>query len=232
MTALDIIKRARRLIGALAVGETLEDELAQDGLEALNSMLDSWSINELTVYTNKTSTHTLTQVQSFTIGIGGAFNVARPDRIESAYITVSGNDYIMRIIDDEQWNAITDKDTTSTIPSYLKYDAAVPLGVISLFPIPNGVASLTINSYQPLQRFINLTDVVVLPSGYERAIASNLALEIAPEAGRQVSQELVKIARESKASIMRINARQPVLGMDSSLVTASRFGAWQLGLSS
>jgi hypothetical protein len=229
-TALDMIKRARRLIGALAVGETLEDELANDGLEALNSMLASWSLDELAVYVTKISTHNLTGVQSFSIGTGGTFNVERPDRIEAAFITVSGNDYPLQIIDNEQWNAITEKDTTATIPAYLKYDATVPLGNISLFPIPTG-GSLTINSFQPLQTFTNLTDVLVFPNGYERAIASNLAIEIAPETGKQVSQELAKMARESKAAIMRINARMPVLGMDSTLVNKSRFGAWQLGLS-
>lgn len=229
-TALDVIKRARRLIKALAVGETLEDELANDGLEALNAMLESWSIDELAVYVTKISTHNLTGVQSFTIGTGGTFNVPRPDRIESAFTTISGNDYPLQIIDNDQWNSITEKDTSATIPAYLKYDANVPLGNISLFPIPLG-GSLTINTYQPLQRFENLTDVLVFPSGYERAIASNLAIEIAPEAGAQVSQELARMARDSKAAIMRINARQPVLGMDSSLISNSRFGAWQLGLS-
>ena len=48
-TALDMIKRARKFIGALGVGETLETELANDGLEALNAMLDSWSLDDLMV---------------------------------------------------------------------------------------------------------------------------------------------------------------------------------------
>lgn len=230
-TALDMIKRARRLIGALAVGETLEAELASDGLEALNAMLASWSLDELAVYVTKISTHNLTGVQSFTIGTGGTFNVTRPDRIEAAFITTSGNDYPLQIIDNDQWNSITEKDTTATIPAYLKYDANVPLGTISLFPIPKTGTTLTINSFQPLQTFTNLTDVLVFPNGYERAIASNLAIEIAPEAGRQISQEVAKMARESKAAIMRINARMPVLRVDNSLVNKSRFGAWQLGLS-
>lgn len=229
-TALSLIERARRLIKALGVGETLESELANNGLEALNAMLESWSLDELAVYVTKISTHNLTSVQTFTVGTGGTFNIPRPDRIESAYVTVGGNDYPLQIIDNEQWNAITEKDTTATIPAYLKYDANVPLGNISLFPIPNG-GSLTINTFQPLQRFTNLTDVLLLPSGYERAIAYNLAIEIAPEASMQISQEVARGARESKAAIMRINARMPVLGMDKSLVGGSRFGAWQLGLS-
>jgi len=228
-TALSLIKRARRLIGALAVGETLESELATDGLEALNAMMASWSIDELAVYATKISSHALTQSQSFTIGTGGTFNTARPDRIESAFITTGGNDYIIQMVNNEQWNAIVTKATKGTIPSYLKYDADVPLGRISLYPTPTG-GTLTINSYQALQTFNNLTDVLVLPNGYELAIASNLALQIAPEAGRQVSQEVAKMARESLASIKRINARAPILGVDSSLIFGTRGGSLQAGL--
>ena len=228
-TALSLIKRARRMIGALAVGETLESELANDGLEALNAMMASWSIDELAVYATKISSHTLTQSQSFTIGTGGTFNTTRPDRIESAFITLGSSDYIIQIIDNEQWNSIVSKSSTGTIPSYLKYDANVPLGLISLYPIPTG-GTLTINSYQALQQFNNLTDVLVLPNGYELAIASNLAMQIAPEAGRQVSQDVAKMARESKAAIMRINARMPILGMDSALLFGTRTGSLQIGL--
>lgn len=230
-TALGIIKRARRLLTALAVGETLEDELANDGLEALNSMLDSWSIDELAVYSTNIKTLSLGTAPTYTVGIGGAFNIDRPDRVEQAFITVTGNDYPLEIINNDQWNEITHKDTSSTIPAYMKYDAFMPLGLISLFPKPlNG--TLTINSFQRLQRFNNLTDALVLPSGYERALASNLALEIAPECGKQVSGELAKIARDSKAAIMRINARMPILEIDCTLAGRSRFGAWQAGLSS
>jgi hypothetical protein len=48
-TVRDRIKRAMRLIGAAATGETPSaDELA-DGLTALNAMLSSWSLESLLV---------------------------------------------------------------------------------------------------------------------------------------------------------------------------------------
>ena len=122
-TALDMIKRARRLLGAHGVGETLEAELANDGLEALNAMLESWSIDGLMVSSLQSNTFTLTTAQTYTIGTGGVFNMERPDRIESAIASTGGVDYSLEIIDTERWNEIAYKDVGG-IPAYLKYDAS------------------------------------------------------------------------------------------------------------
>ena len=229
-TALEIIKRARRLLGVLGVGETLEYELANNGLEALNALLESWSLDQLAVYVTKINTHVLTSAQTFTVGLGGAFNIERPNRIESAYIKINNLDYPLTLINNDQWNDITTKTISASIPMYLKYDANVPLGNISLYPSPQVGATLTINTFQSLQQFPNLSTVMILPTGYERAIASNLALDIAPEANRQVSQELVKMARESKSAIMRINARAVILSLDPMFGGYSYGSSLQMGL--
>lgn len=215
MTALDLIKRALRLLGVLSVGETVEDDLANNALIALNSMLDSWAIEALTIYQVKYETFSLTSgVATYTIGTGGVFNTDRPDRIQGGYVSLSGSDYPFTVISPEQWNEITFKSITSTWPSALRYDASVPLGVINLYPVPNG-GTITLNAYKALQNFSAITDVVVLPRGYDRAITYNLAIELAPEYQTTVTPEVAKIARDSKASIQMINAKRDVLELDS-----------------
>jgi hypothetical protein len=52
-TAGDQIYAALRLIGQLAEGETPSAETAQDALTALNQMLDSWSIERLSVFSTQ-----------------------------------------------------------------------------------------------------------------------------------------------------------------------------------
>ena len=210
-TILDSIKRARRLINSLGVGETLEAELASDGLEAANAMLESWSLDGLIIYTIQSNTFTLTSAQTYTIGSGGAFNMARPDRIESAYFSAGGLDYPLTIIDTEQWNDINVKNVSS-IPSCLKYDPATPLGLISIYP--TGTGTLTINSFSPLQTFSSLTDVLAYPRGYKRAIDFCLAVEIASETGKSVPPDVLRVAISAKAAIKKINTEIPVLKID------------------
>ena len=211
-TALDMIKRARRMLNALGVGQTLQSELANDGLVALNAMLDSWSLDGLMVSSLQSNTFNLTSSQTYTIGTGGAFNMARPDRIESAFVSSGGSDYPLDIIDNESWNNISYKDLGG-IPSCLKYENSAPLGLISIYPKGNGY-TLTLNTFKPLQSFVNLTDVLVFPRGFERAIASCLAVEIATETGKPVSRELMMTATSSKAAIKRINAEIPIMQSD------------------
>jgi len=50
VTAGDQINAALRLIGQLAEGETPSAETSQDALAALNQMIDSWSIERLSVF--------------------------------------------------------------------------------------------------------------------------------------------------------------------------------------
>jgi hypothetical protein len=222
-TALDIILRARRLLNAHGVGETLDTELANDGLEALNAMLESWSIDGLLVYAIQSNTFTLTGAQTYTIGTGGTFNMARPDRIEAAYTTVNGTDYPLTIINNDQWNDIAVKNLTSTYAEYIKYEPFMPLGTLSVYPKSNG--AITLNTYQPLQAFETLTEVLVLPRGYERALAFNLAIEISAEAQKPVSREVMMIASTSKAALQRINAENDELQIDPVLLGISARGS-------
>jgi hypothetical protein len=215
-TALSMIKRARRMLNALGVGETLDTELANDGLEALNAMLASWSLDGLLIYAIQSNTFALTGAQTYNVGKFSTFNMTKPDRIESAFTTVNLVDYPLTIIDTEQWNNITIKNLTSTYAEYIKYDAFSPIGLLSIYPRSSG--TITLNTHQPLQFFVNLTDELNLPRGYERAIVTNLSIEIAPETGRPVTRELMMLASTSKAAIQRINADMPELQIDPVLL--------------
>jgi hypothetical protein len=50
-TALDLITDALIELGVVAVGETVSAEDSVLGLSALNSMLDGWNTQNLTIYT-------------------------------------------------------------------------------------------------------------------------------------------------------------------------------------
>ena len=209
-TAQGLINRAMRLSGVIGKGETPDADESADGLTALNAMLDSWQLERLLVYQIVQGSYTWSaNTTSRTIGSGGNFNAQRPVRIESAYFRDSNNnDYPLTVLQDRtEYDAITIKSTTSTIPQWLFYDPAYPLGVLYAYPISTVQWTLKLNTWQTLQSFTALTTELALPPGYERAIAYNLAMEIAPEfgAGAKMDPQVPLIAVQSKAAIKTIN---------------------------
>lgn len=218
-TTQQIINRSLRLIGVLASGETPSADESADALTALNAMLDAWRTESLMVYALRDETLTITGASSYTIGSGGALNTVRPVKIESAYLRLSGIDYPLHIAQANQWNLIADKSTTSSIPDWLYYETAFPLGKLWLYPIPDS-GVLHLSTWVPFSAFA-LADSVILPPGYEEAITYQLAMRIAPEYGSQAAQEIAAMGAAAKKDIKRVNFRIPI--MDTGLMKGRRY---------
>ncbi|MBK6906483.1 MAG: hypothetical protein IPH08_05015 [Rhodocyclaceae bacterium] len=172
-------------------------------------MIDSWRNDRLMVYALSESTLTLTPTDaSYTIGTGGNINTTRPVKIESAFCRAGSVDFPVDVIGKARYDAIPDKTTTSDIPDFLYYDSAVTTGNINLWPVPTTANVLHVTMWTVLSTLAAVSTTVTLPPGYERALAYNLAIEIAPEYEKTVSQEVAKIARESLAALKKINSRQ------------------------
>ena len=105
-TAQTTINRALRLIGAISSGESPTTDESNDGLIALNAMLESWQLDRLTVFAFQDKTFTLVAADG-SITLGAAGNITtRPDRIESVYITASGTDYPVTMVTAGEWHSI------------------------------------------------------------------------------------------------------------------------------
>jgi hypothetical protein len=213
-TALDLIRRAMRLAQALGQGEVPTAAEASDGLDALNTMLDSWRLDRNLIHRIQEHTVTWTAGQrSRTIGSGGNFDVARPVRLEAGFSRISNNDYPYRIVPREVYESTTAKYPTSSFPDILYYEEAYPLGTLWAYPIPNTNLEMHLFSWETIQAFTALTDTVQLPPGYKRAIEYNLALELADFA-TDLPKTVVMIAERSLAALKRINAPQNVSAYD------------------
>ena len=208
-TAGDLIKRALRIATVLASGETPTADEQSDGLESLNGMLSGWQTDKLTVYAKQTDTHTLVQgTASYTIGSGGDINTERPERIEFAYTREGNIDYPIALINFESYDAITQKDLES-IQEELYYNMSYPLGTIYLYPTPDKASTLYLTVWKALQSFANAATSVSLPSGYEDAIAYNLAMRLSLEYGIPVRQELKMLADQTLGHVKRQNTGKP-----------------------
>ena len=222
-TPSTMVIRALQMLGGKIIGGTLTSAEQTAYLAVLNSMMESWSLERLMCYQVVQESLALTSgTGSYTIGSGGAFNTARPTRIcDPCFIRNSSDqDTPLELINADAYGKIVQKTTTGTYPRYLFYDAAFVTSLATIFLYPEPTASLTlyINSWKALQTFAAISTTVVLPPGYQRAIESNLAIELA--AGyRPVPPETAKIARESKAAIMGVNLPSAYMQMPVGIVS-------------
>lgn len=207
-TAADLIARSLRLLHQIGSGQDPTSDETTDGLEALNAMMSSWNNEGLLCYARQEESLTLSDGDSsYTIGSGGDLSTTRPVVIEAAWIVDDDVSYPVRIIEEAEYAAIQDKTTESDWPNRILYRPSMATGTILVYPVPNATRTLKLLTRVPIASFSLSTDTVSLPPGWERALAYNLALEIAPEYETEPSQAVINMARESKAGIKRINSR-------------------------
>ena len=220
-TANDLITKALKLNGKLGQGQTLSSYDADDCLDSLNAMLDSWWNERLSVYQILRETFTLVASDDdYTIGTGGQIATTRPIKITNAFITADDIDYPMEIITVEEYDAIQSKTVESDFPLYLYYQPSYPLGIIYLYPVPSATHTLNFDSWKQIQSFADLTTEMALPPGYQRAIEYNLSIETAPLFGVvDIPPAVTKIAIESKAAISRINSPKMHTYVDAGLTS-------------
>jgi len=208
-TANDLITRAYRILGDTGEGEALTASQASDGLEALNSMLDSFSIERLMIYHIRQESLTWpANTASRTIGAGADFDTHKPDRIENGTYFQDSNNiaYHVDVVRNRAvYDNIYDKTVTSTYPNLLMYDPSTTWGTMYVYPVPSASITLKLNSWQPLQIFDSLTEALTLPPGYRRMIQYNLAEELEAESGLVLPPGARRIAAKSKAAVKRHN---------------------------
>lgn len=220
MTAREIVSAALRKIGALASGETASAADANDGLSELNRMIGSWSTDGLLIYAKTADSLTLVAgTASYTMGTGGTFSTTRPQEILEALIRDSSNsDYPLTLRTLSEYASIGTKSSQSSLPTDLYEDGGYPLRTLTLYPVPSSAYTLIVYSLKPLTSVSTLDTTISLPPGYDDALIYNLAVRLAPEYGKTVSDVVSLMAVETKAGAKRSNERQAFLKVDSALV--------------
>lgn len=225
-TAATLINRALRLLGQIPAGASPTTDESSDALIALNAMLSSWNNEKLLCFAYQTESLTLSSADSsYTIGTSGDLNTTRPVEIVRAWITSSDQDYPMAPLSEAEYAAIFDKTASADWPDrYLfRPTMASSLATFIVYPVPNATRTCKLVTRVVLAAFSATTDTVTLPPGWEEALATNLAIALAPEYETQASAEVRKMASNSLAGIKRTNANAQPRRLYTELAVA--FGA-------
>lgn len=227
-TAIDLITRAMRLAKILASGETPTAEEAVDALATLNDVLENWGTEPLSVWgTANDVVATVGGQATYTIGPGGNFNLDRPQSIDDAYITYQGVDFKVAVVGQQEFNAIALKAQQSVIPQWLLYVTEFPLGLVTLWPVPQQAVTLTLTTPRLLAQIPTTSTAINFPPGAVKALRAVLAVELRVEFGVPVDPVLVAMAMDAKADYKRSNRQPLVAACDAALLGGGASVNWR-----
>ena len=219
-----IINRALRLLSEINSGSTPTVSESSDALVTLNAMLDSWRNDRLMCYALREEAIPLVAGNiTRTIGPTGDLVSTRPTKIESARVDVGTISYVVKTIEEQEYASIGLKTQQQSWPLRLWYQPSFPNGTVYLWPVPAQSVTLYVTTWTPVLSFATVSDAVNLPPGWEEALATNLAINIAPEYGTQPAQTLMKMAMDSLKNIKRLNNRPVRMYFDNSLLSGATY---------
>lgn len=209
MTGNEIIIEALLLHGVIYPGQTISAEAQATSEKGFNLMLGEWNATGHAVYAVvRTGPHTLVSgTADYTIGTGGTFAIARPEKIEAWAVSSSSGAASNGVpVDPATFAAIAkDRSATGSLIDALNYESSYPLGTLHLYPKPNG-GTLELWVWQQFAEITDFTAAVAFPPGYLKAIIYNLAIDLAPKFGRPLDPTVKLKADECKAALGSVNA--------------------------
>jgi len=216
MTIGESIIATLQEIGAVAPGDAVPAEMSNLGLARTNDWIDDLANDSLSVYAELRTTWALSSASSFSVGVGGNINVARPagpDHIRLIGLvdqstSPSSELLLAPPLSPEQYSYIPQKAQTGQ-PVRWYYDPTFPLGALKPWPLWDGSGSFLGVMYHgsPVAEYAALTDTIFLPNGYRRFFRTGLAIELSAMLDLPVKKETTDAYRESRARIKRVNTR-------------------------
>lgn len=216
--ALTLITQAYQAIGVYADGETPNAADANTGLDALNDVLEAWSLQELAVYGGLPDPFvTVAGKAIYTVGPGGDFNIARPvSSLDYLYVTLNGADFSADPWSEDDYAAVAIKTMRSDPVERFVYINDAPLGRLILYPTPNSAIPINLGTTRVLTAVASTATVLTLPPGYSRALKFALAEELRPTFASPI--DVSGKARSALALIKSANRSRRTMGFDSTVM--------------
>lgn len=214
MVVKTLLIASLRKIGAIASGETPDNEELQDALESLQVMLRAWATKRILVHASTQESFSLVSgTASYSWGSGGTITTARPHSVISAFVRDSGNtDHLVDIVSEGKYKAYSNKAVTGR-PEAAFYLPSYPLGYLYMWPTPEDAEAVWITTLKPFTEtssFDSMFSSLAFPTDYEEPIIYNLAVRLAPEYGKSIPAEVAAIASSSYDNLVSFNSGNQV----------------------
>lgn len=232
-TAIELITGAMKVVGIIAAGsgDTPTADESTDGLDALNDLLETMSLDNLFVYSAANETFTFAAGQATrTIGPTGQFVTTRPVRISGAYCTYQGVDFPIQIIGQGEYDDISLKTMSQPIVERMLYVNDFPNGILSFWPVPSQAIPLVLSTDRVMTVIPTIATSISLPPGYLNFMKHALGIMLAPDYGVTPSEDVVGIARSTRAALKRANKQKYRARFDCSLQDGGGYVDWRTGV--
>lgn len=211
-TALNLITDVLLDMGVLADQETPTAAQSVGALTKLNDLIESWNLDPQKLYgATQYIIPFVANQATYTIGVGGDLNVARPNQITQAFVRSTSQapsqqqDLPITILTDQQWADIPVKGMVGTFPYAVWFNMTNPLIVAHITPIATGSNYSLVFWDNNDNATLALNTVLTLPPGYKRALKYGLFIELAAGYQIAVPDSIATLAVTSKLSIDRQN---------------------------
>lgn len=188
------------------------------------TVVGSVNINTITMSAN--ALFTQITADTFTYTIPGDIKMGRPLRFRDGFTRantsgVANLDFAFQMISFDRYKEELLKNVQGPWPYVAAYQPTFPYGTLYVYPAPgsNYVAHLFTDLI--ISDFTATTSAYNMPQGYSRALKKLLALELAPNYGKNPSPLLMSQAKEAKELIKAVNDTPVVtLRFDSAIASA------------
>ncbi len=217
---LQVLTQCYRMAGVLTgPGRGLSGSEQEEGLHIMNALLDGIKTERWFFYQIlRTLFSTVIDQKDYTIGdagLGADWPLERPEKILSAGVLVPNNaagstneaEIPVYVVESyEEYQRIVTKNTRSSLAQVIYYQASLPLGTATLWPVPNQVYSMVLYTPQTVQEFTDVMGEFIVPKGYREFLEYAGAEAVHDRYPNHVMSSLVPSkAREYKA---RVKAQQ------------------------
>ena len=190
MQALEVIVDAFERCNRLSPGETLDPDSAAFGFRRLNAFIDELGAQPSFLFKNVITT--VTQGGHITLGAGSWAAVAPGTEI----ISLAADGWLMHPITVAQYNALPVLTDTGTPDRY----APDGLSTVYLYPVPTS-SVLRMQTRVTVSAFADQETDYTLAPGWFSALASGLAVQIAPNILGQIPPSLIANARRCLSAV-------------------------------